>query len=102
MVYGNSPALAAAEQALRAQPGLRVIHIDPAQPTATEELAALGEGVLLYDARTVAPEVIAAIHVLHPRLPTVGLGDRDGRELALLGRMVAPAWWRAWRRRWRR
>ncbi len=61
---------------LRADPRLRVIHIDPAHATAMEQLAALRESALVYDCRTIEPDVIQAIHVPHPRIPTVGLGGR--------------------------
>jgi len=91
LIYGHSPHLQRVERRLRAAPELRVIQIDPDERSATQQLAALGEGVLLYDAATADQALIQAIHTLHPRLPTVGLGDNDGQELTLLGRMVAPA-----------
>ncbi|NOZ05251.1 MAG: hypothetical protein GXP41_02710 [Chloroflexi bacterium] len=86
LLYGDSLALAAVESRLRSDPRLRVIHIDPAHATAMEQLAALGESTLVYDCRAIEPDVISAIHVLHPRIPTVGLGGGDGRGLTLLGK----------------
>jgi len=90
LIYGDSPQLNAVERQLRARPALQVIRIDPAGETATEQLAALREGVLLYDACAADPELITAIHTLHPRLVTLGLGGEDG-TLALLGRAYPPA-----------
>jgi len=91
LLYGDSLSLAAMESRLRSDPRLRVVHIDPGHATAMDQLAALQESTLVYDCRTTAPEVIKAIHVLHPRIPTLGLGDGDGRDVVLLGRAYPPA-----------
>ncbi|MFQ5616230.1 MAG: hypothetical protein ACE5GO_07205 [Anaerolineales bacterium] len=53
-------------------------------------MTSLQRGVLLYDARTTAPDVIQTLHTLHPRIPTVGLGGENGQELVLLGREYPP------------
>ena len=66
LIYGNSPRLQEVERRLRVAPGLRVIQIAPEDGSAAQQLAALGEGVLLYDADAADPALIQAIHTLHP------------------------------------
>lgn len=90
LIYGNSPHLQQVERSLRADPDLRVIQIDPEDGSAAQQLAALGEGVLLYAADAADPALIQAIHTLHPGLATLGLGGRDGQGLVLLGRTYPP------------
>ena len=91
LIYGNSPHLQRVERRLRADPGLRVIQIDPDDSSAPQQLAALGAGVLIYDAAATDPALIQAIHALHPQLFTLGLGGGDGRKQTLLGRAFPPA-----------
>ena len=86
LIYGNSPHLQRVERTLRADPGLRVIQIDPEDGSATQQLAALGAGVLIYDAAATDPALIQAIQTLHPAIPTLGLDGAEGQEAVLLGR----------------
>jgi hypothetical protein len=67
-----------------------VIHSDPDDSSALDQLTVLRESVLLYDADTTNPALIQAIHTLHLQLLTLGLGGGDGRGLVLLGRMYPP------------
>ena len=91
LIYGNSPHLQRVERTLRADPGLRVIQIDPEDGSASQQLAALGAGVLLYDAAATDSALIQAIHLLHPSIATLGMGGAEGQEAVRLGRTYAPA-----------
>ncbi len=90
LIYGNSPQLTWAERALRTAPDLRVIHIDPDASNAMDQLAVMRQGVLLYDADTVNPTVIQALHTLHPSVATLGLGG-DDRQTMLMGQSFPVA-----------
>lgn len=73
LIYGNSPQLNRVERTLRADPGVRVIQIDPDDPSAADQVAVLREGglregVLLYDPATTDPALIQAIRTLHPEM----------------------------------
>lgn len=83
----NPANLQRVERRLRADPGLRVIQIEPDDDNAMQQLAVLQEGVLLYDAAAADPQVIQAIHTLHPRMALMGLDGAAGREVVLLGRV---------------
>ena len=87
LLYGDTLRLAVVERQLRAQPHLQVTHIDPAHATAQEQLAVMEAGVLIYDTLAVDPDVIQAIHTLHPRVVTLGLGDGGG-SLSLMGQAL--------------
>lgn len=91
LIYGNSPHLQEVERSLRAAPDLRVIQIEPDERSATQQLAALGEGVLIYDAAATDPALIQAIHTLHPQMITLGVGSGEGKEVVLLGRRCSQA-----------
>ncbi|NOZ51472.1 MAG: hypothetical protein GXP37_15710 [Chloroflexi bacterium] len=90
LIYGESAPLEAAERQLRARSGSQVIQIDPTHPIATEQLSAMGEVVLVYDWDGTDPQVLAAIHTLHPRTLTVGVSSGKNQGLALMGRMYSP------------
>ena len=78
LIYGSSPRLQRAERSLRAATDLRVIQIEPDDDHAMQQLAVVQEGMLLYDVGAVNPQVIQAIHTLHPAMATLGLGGADG------------------------
>lgn len=96
LIYGNSPRLQEVERRLRVAPGLRVIQIAPEDGSAAQQLAALGEGVLLYDADAADPALIQAIHTLHPGLATLGLGGADGSPDTILAQDLATPDAAAW------
>ncbi|HRJ45313.1 MAG: hypothetical protein KJZ86_23125 [Caldilineaceae bacterium] len=87
LIYGNSPHLQRVERTLRADPGLRVIQIDPDDGSAAQQLAALGAGVLIYDTAATDPALIQALHTLHPAIPTLGLDGAERSQTRLLGRV---------------
>ena len=80
LIYGSSPRLQRAERSLRAATDLRVIQIEPDDDHAMQQLAVVQEGMLLYDVGAVNPQVIQAIHTLHPAMATLGLGGADGGD----------------------
>ncbi len=82
LIYGNSPQLNRVERTLRADPDVRVIHIDPDGPSAADQVAVLREGVLLYDPATTDPALIQALRTLHPEMGVVGVGETAGRMLS--------------------
>ncbi len=86
LIYGNSPHLQRVERTLRADPGLRMIQIDPEDGSAPQQLAALGAGVLIYDTAATDSALIQAIQMLYPAMATVGLDEAERSQTRLLGR----------------
>ncbi len=87
LIYGNSPQLSRVEHTLRADPGVRVIQIDPHDPSAADQVAILRQGVLLYDPATTDPALIQALRTLHPEMSVVGaeaVEEADALALAAI------------------
>jgi hypothetical protein len=94
LIYGNSPQLSRLERTLRADPGVRVIQIDPVDPSAADQVAVLRQGALLYDPATTDPALIQAIRTLHPEMSVVGVGEAETADaLALAAILSACKCW---------
>lgn len=80
LIYGNSPRLIDLERTLRATPNLRVIQIDPDDPSAADQVAVLRAGALIYDDGADLA-LIQALSTLHLEMVLMDLGGADGRQV---------------------
>ena len=85
VLYGSSLFLTGIESSLRAEPGLEVVHIQPAAADESLLRAVIDASLLAFDVHEASPELMQALLKEAPHLALLALDPESDRLLVLSG-----------------